>query len=35
MTEKDRKPLEQETESILDFKDAKELRRKTEIKTKK
>ena len=25
MTEKDRKPLEQETESILDFKDAKEM----------
>ena len=25
MTEKDKKPLEQETESILDFKDAKEM----------
>lgn len=24
MTEKDKKPLEQETESILDFEDAKE-----------
>jgi len=25
MTEKDNKPLEQETESILDFEDAKEM----------
>ena len=25
MTEKDKKPLEQETESILDFEDAKEM----------
>ena len=25
MTEKDKKPLEQETESILEFEDAKEM----------